>query len=70
MDINNEVIEEKMAPRLMTVNEVRNKLKDRRLTYVAKECGLTYMSLARIKKETGNPSVKTLEKLSVYFNAN
>ena len=61
---------EDAEPRLMTVSEVRNKLKDRRLQYVADECGLTYMSLARIKKDAGNPSVKTLEKLSVYFKAN
>jgi len=64
MDTENEAV------RLMTVNEVRNKLRDRRLSYVAEECGLTYMSLARIKNEAGNPSVKTLEKLSVYFDEN
>lgn len=61
-------MERKANVRLLTVEQVREKLKDRRLTYVAKECGLTYMSLARIKKNSGNPSLATLQKLSEYFS--
>lgn len=56
--------------RLLTVDQVRGKLKDRRLSYVAKECGLTYMSLSRIRKSDGKPALSTLEKLSSYFHEN
>ena len=59
-----------MKARLLTVDEVREKLLDRRLSYVAEKCGLTYMSLSRIRKNNGNPSLNTLEKLSEYFDEN
>tara|TARA_B110000858_G_scaffold97116_1_gene111754 strand:- start:985 stop:1224 length:240 start_codon:yes stop_codon:yes gene_type:complete len=63
-------LENKMKARLLTCDEVRSKLIDRRLSYVAKACGLTYMSLSRIRKNNGNPSLSTLEKLSEYFDEN
>ena len=59
-----------MKAPLLTVDEVREKLLDRRLSYVAEKCGLTYMSLSRIRKNEGNPSLATLEKLSEYFDEN
>ena len=62
----NEEIEFKM----LTVDQVRNKLQDRRLSIVAQKCDLTFMSLSRIRKNDGNPSSKTLEKLSQYFHDN
>jgi len=55
--------------RLLTADEVRQKLEDRRLSYVAEKCGLTYMSLSRIRKSDGNPSLATLQKLSNYFDS-
>lgn len=59
-----------MPAKLLTANQVRNKLMDRRLSYVADKCGLTYMSLSRIRKNEGKPSLPTLEKLSEYFSKN
>lgn len=59
-----------MSVTLMSADELRDKLKDRRLAYVAEKCGLTYMSLSRIKKNEGNPSLGTLTKLSEYFDVN
>lgn len=59
-----------MKARLLTSDEVRDKLIDRRLSYVADKCGLTYMSLSRIRKNDGKPSLSTLEKLSEYFDEN
>ena len=59
-----------MKAQLLTVDEVREKLLDRRLSYVAEKCGLTFMSLSRIRKNKGNPSLSTLEKLSEYFDEN
>jgi len=59
-----------MNVKLLTAEQVRKKLIDRRLSYVAEKCGLTYMSLSRIRKNDGNPSLLTLEKLSEYFYKN
>jgi transcriptional regulator with XRE-family HTH domain len=59
-----------MNAKLLTADQVRSKLKDRRLSYVAEKCGLTYMSLSRIRKNEGKPSLPTLEKLSEYFAKN
>ena len=67
---NKTIKEKKMKARLLTSDEVRDKLIDRRLSYVADKCGLTYMSLSRIRKNEGNPSLATLEKLSEYFDEN
>lgn len=55
--------------RLMSAEQVRLKLHDRKLAYVADRCDLTYMSLSRLIKGH-NPSVKTLEKLTDYFDDN
>jgi len=54
--------------KMLTADQVRSKLQDRRLAIVAEKCGLTFMSLSRIRKNDGNPSSNTLEKLSRYFN--
>ena len=59
-----------MNIKLLTAQQVRNKLVDRRLSYVAEKCGLTHMSLSRLRKNEGNPSLLTLEKLSEYFHKN
>jgi len=59
-----------LETKLLSADELRNKLLDRRLSYVADKCGLTYMSLRRISKNNGKPSLTTLEKLSEYFNEN
>jgi len=59
-----------MEIKLLSAEQVRNKLLDRRLIYVADKCGLTYMSLSRIRKNLGKPSLTTLEKLSEYFHEN
>jgi transcriptional regulator with XRE-family HTH domain len=68
--VNNLTLETKMNVKLLTAEQVRKKLIDRRLSYVAEKCGLTYMSLSRIRKNDGNPSLLTLEKLSEYFHKN
>tara|TARA_R100000908_G_C3706025_1_gene114542 strand:+ start:323 stop:490 length:168 start_codon:yes stop_codon:yes gene_type:complete len=54
----------------MTLEQIQNKLKDRRLMYVAHETGLTFMTLSRLVKGVGQPKVTTLEKLSKYFKEN
>ncbi|HAB37200.1 MAG TPA: hypothetical protein DCE52_04205 [Rhodobacteraceae bacterium] len=59
-----------MTERLLNYNEIRSRLEDRRLSYVAEKCGLTYMVLSRIKKGEGKPSLETVEKLTQYFDEN
>ncbi len=59
-----------MTIEIMTEDELRVKLADRRLSYVAEKCGLSYMSLTRITKGTGRSKLDTLEKLTEYFKEN
>jgi len=54
--------------RLLTAEQARTKLEDRKLSFVAEKVGLTYMSLSRLMKGIGDPSLKTLQKLSDYFH--
>jgi len=59
-----------MTIEIMTEDELRVKLADRRLTYVAEKCGLSYMSVSRITKNAGRSKLETLEKLTEYFKEN
>ena len=59
-----------MTIEVMTEDELRIKLVDRRLSYVAEKCGLSYMSLTRITKGKGRSKLDTLEKLTEYFKEN
>jgi len=54
--------------RIISVEEARDRLRDRRLSYVAEHIGVTYMSLSRLVKGEGNPSLKVLKGLTDYFN--
>lgn len=54
--------------RIISVEEARDRLRDRRLSYVAENIGVTYMSLSRLVKGEGNPSLKVLKGLTDYFN--
>jgi transcriptional regulator with XRE-family HTH domain len=54
--------------RIISVEEARDRLQDRRLSYVAESIGVTYMSLSRLVKGEGNPSLKVLKGLTDYFN--
>ena len=54
--------------RIISVEEARTRLKDRRLSYVAENIGVTYMSLSRLMKGEGHPSLKVLRGLTDYFN--
>ena len=52
------------------VEEIRRKLKDRRLYMVAKATGITYQTLLDIREgKTMNPTILTVEKIKEYFNA-
>lgn len=52
------------------LEEIRRKLKDRRLYMVAKATGVTYQTLLDIREgKTKNPTILTIEKLKGYFDA-
>ena len=70
VEIEESASEEIQQYRLLTADQIRHRLRDRRLSYVAEHSNLTYMSLSRLQKRIGNPSMDTVEKLSKYFNVN
>ncbi|MBW1796543.1 MAG: helix-turn-helix domain-containing protein [Deltaproteobacteria bacterium] len=52
----------------MNLDEIREQLKDRRLSIVADATGLSTMTIARIRDgESDNPTIKTLQKLWDYL---
>lgn len=55
--------------KILTVQQVRYLLQDRRLEVVANSIGLSYHTLQRIRdNDEWNVSYNTLKKLSDYFN--
>lgn len=54
--------------RIISVEEAQDRLRDRRLSYVAENIGVTYITLSRLVKGEGNPSLKVLKGLTDYFN--
>jgi len=53
---------------LMSLEKIKCLLEDRRLTVVAKRCGLSYPSVQAVAKGRENINMKTWRKLSDYFN--
>ena len=54
--------------RLLTIQQIRHLLKDRRLELVANETGLHYNTILYIRDtDQRNVGHRTLEKLSAYF---
>lgn len=53
---------------MLTLEQIRERLKDRRLTVVSKEIGVSYPAVLAIAKgESDNPNYKTIELLSDYL---
>jgi transcriptional regulator with XRE-family HTH domain len=53
---------------MMTIDEIRAALQDRRLTVIAAQTGLHYNTVSAIKRgEQTNPQYDTLIKLSTYL---
>jgi transcriptional regulator with XRE-family HTH domain len=54
---------------MMTIDEIRLALQDRRLTTIAQATGLHYNTVIAIKRgDQLNPSYDTLSRLSAYLN--
>jgi hypothetical protein len=51
---------------LLGADELKKKLEDRRTSVVAERCGLTYMTIHRLKGGE-QTSLNTLQKLTEYF---
>lgn len=53
----------------MTIDQIREALRDRRLVVVARECGLHENTVYRIMSgANANPSYETIRKLSEYLS--
>jgi transcriptional regulator with XRE-family HTH domain len=53
---------------MMTIDEIRTALQDRRLTVIAAQTGLHYNTISAIKRgEQINPQYDTMIKLSTYL---
>ena len=52
---------------MLTLPEIQSKLKDRRLTVISKEIGISYPTLLAISKGQSNPTYKVMQKISDYF---
>lgn len=53
------------------VQEIIERLRDRKLKLVAEKTGMSYQGIRNlIKGKTLNPSVKTIDKLREYLDAN
>jgi hypothetical protein len=55
--------------KLMSVEELRQKLSDRRLAVVAERIGMTYACLSRIMRG-GQPTKRTITKVQEYLEKN
>jgi predicted transcriptional regulator len=58
-----------MLCRMLTTEEIRKLLADRRLDIVAKATGISPLTVARIRDGKGDPKASTLEALSAYLEA-
>ena len=52
---------------MLTTEEIRKLLGDRRLDIVAKATGLAPLTIARMRDGKGDPKASTVEALSKYF---
>jgi predicted transcriptional regulator len=59
-----------MLCRMLTTEEIRKLLADRRLDIVAKATGISPLTVARIRDGKGDPKASTLEALSRYLEGN
>jgi len=59
-----------MLCRMLTTEEIRKMLADRRLDIVAKATGISPLTVARIRDGKGDPKASTLEALSRYLEGN
>ena len=55
---------------MLTLEEIRKRLADRRLSVVARETGLTARAIAMLRDgEVSDPKFSTIATLSAYFEA-
>jgi hypothetical protein len=55
---------------LMPITEIRQRLQDRRLVFVAHKCGLSYPTVKRVADGDEGVHLNTIVKLSAYLRAN
>lgn len=56
---------------IMDLKEIQHRLRDRKVAVISREIGINPTTLLMIKNgKSKNPSFRTLEKLTKYFNQN
>lgn len=56
---------------MLSLDQIKERLRDRRLTVVSKEIGVSYPTLLAIAKgDTVNPNYETIIKISEYLERN
>lgn len=54
---------------IMSLAAVKERLKGRKITYIAKEAGLSYPTVHRLAQTDSDPKYETVEALSNYFRS-
>jgi transcriptional regulator with XRE-family HTH domain len=52
---------------VLTIEEIQEALRDRRLRVVAMACGLSYPTVLAVKEGKSKPSYETIKRLSDYL---
>ena len=59
-----------MEDKLLSLAQIKERLKDRRMNTIAKSLGLKYETVAQFSKANANPRYKTLLLISNYLEDN
>lgn len=55
---------------MLSLDEIKEKLRDRNLAHIARETGISHMTIWKVKTCADGCSYRTLKILSEYFEAN
>jgi len=59
-----------MEDKLLSLNQIKERLKDRKLNTIAKKLDINYLSVAQFVKANPNPTYKILLLISNYLEDN
>jgi transcriptional regulator with XRE-family HTH domain len=52
---------------MLTIEQIKEKMKDRKISSVASACGISRQGLHQLLKDKNKPSYDILERLTKYF---
>ena len=59
-----------MEDKILSLNQIRDRLSDRNMNTIAKKLDINYLSVAQFAKANPNPTYKTLLLISNYLEDN